>query len=805
MNRIILLLFCILIFTTYAHSQEIKLGKIKGIIVNKDSLPIANVPVALAKTDGKVIRFAISDSIGVFNFDSLQSSKYFLEVNIIGYHNYRSDTISNLSNMQIPIQLKDSIGNLSEVKVATKKRLFEMLPDKMVMNVDNSILAVGNSVYDMIRKAPMISVDNEQNLLLKAQTPTIYIDDRPTYMTGSQLTDYLKSLPSESIATIDFITNPSSKYDAAGSAGIINIKLKKNKLYGVNGIANARIGTGRYIKTGGGINLNYRNSWLNTFLVWNKSYSESYNALTYNSKIMNNNIASYQDRENYWHPKSSYNNFKGGADFNLNKKDVLSLMVMGYMGNTKQVTTNNSVLSDAQRIPYQYITTILNGQDNVHNITYNINYKREIDSLGSAFTVDADYAKYVQKDSDNNVNDFTNANGAIIRNPYIFRNSRPANIDIKSAKIDYTKYWTAKLKLESGIKYSAVNTDNNLQVDSIQNNQWVMDFGRSNHFIYKEDIAAFYSTASQSYGNLSLQLGLRGEWTKSNANSITAQRIVKRNYFNLFPTLFSTYKINDNNELNFGYSRRISRPSYESLNPFVRYIDPYTSFMGNPFLKPSYSNIFELRHGFKQFLFTTLSYSHSSNIITSTILQDSTTGKVINSSDNASSRDYLYLNIYATIPIAKWWSSENNLNINYNRSKSSIPDYSYNTKGFGTDVSTDHTFSLPKTIKIQTSFSCSFPSVSGLAKMKLSYGWNLGVQKQILDKKGTIKISATNIVAQAAYRAHYLGSGLDINWINRWEARRINVSFVYKFGNQKVKAANSRNTSSSEEQNRVNM
>ncbi|PZP40837.1 MAG: hypothetical protein DI598_18970, partial [Pseudopedobacter saltans] len=568
---------------------------------------------------------------------------------------------------------------------------------------------------------------------------------------------------------------------------------------------NARIGNGRYIKTGVGINLNYRNGWLNTYMMWNTSYSQSYNVLTYNSKIVNNDIASYQDRENYWHPASTYNNFKGGADFNLNKKNVLSLVVMGYISTTKQITTNNSIFSDAQKEPYQYIDTKLTGKNGVHNITYNINYKRNLDSLGSSIIIDADYAKYVQKDSDDNINNFMDPNGTIIRDPYIFKNNRPANIDIKSGKMDYTKYWTSKFKLESGLKYSSVNTDNNLVVYSIRNNAWELDCGRSNHFVYKEDIAAFYSTISQSYGDLSLQLGLRGEWTRSNANSITMDKVVKRNYFNLFPTLFTTYKINENNDLNFSYSRRINRPSYESLNPFVRYIDPYTSFVGNPFLKSSFSNSFELRHGFKQFLYTTLSYSHSTNIITNTILQDSTTGKVVNSSDNASSRDYLYLNIYATVPIAKWWSSETSLNINYNRSKSSIPDYSYNTHGFGTDINTDHTFSLPKTIKIQTSFRYSFPSVDGLARLKSGYGWDLGIQKQILEKRGTIKISATNIFAQAAYRAHYIGSGLDINWINRWEARRINVSFVYKFGNQKVKAANSRSTSSSDEQNRVNM
>ncbi|QES87779.1 outer membrane beta-barrel family protein [Rhizosphaericola mali] len=807
MTRLLLLISLIFVslFPSYLYAQKIELAEIKGTIINKENQPISNVSLVLQTINKKVVRFALSDSTGHFSLDSLPYQKYLIEISMVGYQTYHSDTILFESKTNLNIQLEDSVSNLGEVKVATKKKLFEMLPDKMVMNVENNILAAGNSVYDIIRKAPMVSLDKEQNLLLKAQTPLIYVDDRPTYMSGTQLTEYLKSLPSESIATIEFITNPSSKYDAAGSAGIINIRLKKNKLYGFNGIVNARIGTGRYIKSGGGLNLNYRNGWLNTYMTWNTSYSQSYNALTYNSKIMNNEIASYQDRENYWHPTSTYNNFKGGADFNLNKKDVLSLVVMGYIENTKQITTNTSILCDAKKDPYQYIETKLTGKNKVHNITYNVNYKTNLDSLGSSIVIDADYAKYLQKDSDNNINNFTDPNGVIIRDPYIFKNNRPANIDIKSGKIDYTKYWASKYKLESGLKYSSVNTDNNLVVDSIRNNAWEMDYGRSNHFVYKEDIAAFYSTVSQSYGDLSLQLGLRGEWTRSNANSITIDKVVKRNYFNLFPTLFTTYKINDKNDLNFSYSRRINRPSYESLNPFVRYIDPYTSFVGNPFLKPSFSNSFELRHGFKQFLYTTLSYSHSANIITNTILQDSTTGKVVNSSDNASSRDYLYLNIYASIPIAKWWNSETSLNINYNRSKSSIPDYSYNTHGFGTDINTDHTFSLPKNIKIQTSFRYSFPSVDGLARMKTSYGWDLGVQKQILDKKGTIKIAATNIFAQAAYRAHYIGSGLDINWINRWEARRINVSFVYKFGNQKVKAANSRRTSSSEEQNRVNM
>lgn len=802
MRIVWLLLFCIWGLISYGQNNTI-LGQVQ----NKDQQPIATAPVELHLENGKLLKIVLTDTTGNYQLDSLPPSRYFLIVNMVNYTLFQSAIIDlkNTITSHQTIVLSDSAKHLATVQVTSRKKLFEMRVDKMVMNVENSILETGNSVYEIIQKAPMVSVDKDQNILLKGLTPQIYVDDKPVYISGIQLTEYLKSLPSESIASIEYITTPSSKYDAAGSAGIINIRLKKNRLYGLNGILNTRLGYGKYPKAGGGLSLNYRNGWLNAYANWNTSYSESFNALTYNSKIINNNIVSYQDRNNYWHPKSTYNNFKTGVDINIGKKNVLSLMASGDIDNTRQITTNNTTFSDAQKIPNQYISTTLIGKDEVRHTTYNINFKRELDSLGSSLIIDGDYTTYNQASNDSNVNIFLNALEQVARNPYIFRNNRPVNIRIKSAKLDYTKYWTSTLKLESGLKYSSVHTDNNFVMDSLRGGQWDIDYSLSNHFIYKEDIAAAYTNIAETFGKFSLQVGLRGELTRSNANSITLKQIDKRDYFNLFPTFFSTYKLNDNNEFNLSYSRRISRPSYQSLNPFVRYIDPYTSFKGNPFLRPAFSNSFELKHGYKQFLYTSLSYSHTAHVITTTILQDPATGKVINTSDNASSQDYVYLNIFATLPINKWWTTQNSISGNWNHGKSTIPNYSYSTSGISGQFNTDQTFSLPHTIKIQTSFWYSIPSVDGLAKLKSGYGWNLGIQKQVWNNKGTLKLAVNNLLAQAAYRAHYLGSGLDINWINRWEARRVTLSFVYKFGNQKVKAASSRRTSSQDEQNRVNL
>ncbi len=774
---------------------------LQGTIRNPEGLPLDIATVQLLLADGTSQSFTQSDSAGQYRFEITSKGSYRIQSSYLGYTPGQSadiildkDTVYTLPDLV----LQPSASNdLKQVTITATKNLFEQRPDKLIMNVQNNPIAAGNSVFQLLRQAPAVGVDKDENLQLKGATAQIYIDGKPAFLSGAQLTEYLKNLPADIVATIEIITQPSGRFEAAGSAGIINIKFKKSTVDGFNGSASLTGGLGRYPKANGGLNMNYRKGKWNVFGNGYAGYGESYNWLTLNSKIQGAQTI-YQERDNYWRPKTNWLSYSGGVDYYPGEKSVLGFLVNGEHNKENAITTNSTIFRDAAMQPYQYINSIKDDKQRSGNTAYNLNYKTTLDSMGSELSMNVDYARYNRSATDINTNQFRSGSMEESRAPYIFRNDQPAHVNFAAAKADYTLNLRNQMRIETGARYSYVNSDNNLLADSIRNGNWVPDGGRSNHFIYREQIAAAYATWSAEHKSSSLQLGLRAEHTQGSGEAITLGQVNKRSYLSLFPTLFFSQKLDTNNMLNFSYGRRIQRPDYQSLNPFVMFVDPYTVFEGNPNLQPSFSHSFELKHSYKQLLFTTLSYRYNKDQAIMVIQQDAATGTTRNISRNGETANQLILNIFIQLQPTSWWSTQNYANLIATHAVSHIPGFSYDTKALAGFFNSNHTFSLKHGIKIQTDFYYGIPRKDGLAKIQSEYAWNLGVQKQFLGDRLTVKCNATNIIGTYAYRAHYLGEGLDIRWRNEWEGRRVNLSFSYKFGSQKVKAARDRDISSDE-------
>ncbi len=420
--------------------------------------------------------------------------------------------------------------------------------------------------------------------------------------------------------------------------------------------------------------------------------------------------------------------------------------------------------------------------------------------------IDADYITYTRRAENTNYNNFKNANGNDYRTAYIFRNGTPADINIKTAKIDFTKVVNSSFKMETGAKISGVQNNNYLKVDSFSSSKkWETDYNRTNTFIYKERIAAAYINYTKDWKKVSLQMGLRAENTNYTGNSVTLNQVRDSNYTNLFPSVFVTYRLNEKNTFNGSYSRRINRPSYQSLNPFIDFIDPFTQFEGNPNLKPSFTQSFEAKHSYKNFFYTTLSYSYTKAQTTNVVLQDKITGAVRNITANVGNSSYAALNFSFSVEPTKWWSMDNSVSFNGGKSTSSYPGYEFAQTFFCSDIGWENSFKLPKKYKIQLSAYYSSPYRDGITRVKSNYGVTAGVQKSLWDGKGNIKLNFSNFLGQNAYRAKYLSENLNILWINRWEGRRVSLSFNYKFGNKNVKASRQRSTASQEEKNRISL
>lgn len=799
----------VLIFvSSFLYCQQ---KTIEGKIINGKKQPIAFANIVIvSKANNKVFKGSFADSLGHFSITIKNNGQYKLVVSNTGFATDSASvfTIDSATTvMQLPnIILAEAFKIGTEIIVQTKKKFIEIQADKTVLNIENSIVAVGNSAFELIKKAPAVTVDKDDNLKLKGGIAIIYVDGKPFYLSGEQLTQYLKNLQADAISKIEIIGNPSSKYDAAGLTGIINIRLKKNKQFGTNGSLTLGTGYGRYPKVNSALTLNYRAKGINVFTDGSLGYNESFNNLTYNSIINNGSSYSIQNRDNYWHPKTNWYSYKIGADFTVSNKTIIGILVKGNGDNVNAITDNNTIFSNQNQKTLQGIITQKDDHQNTKSISYNINLKTEIDSLGSELTADADYVTYNRKANDVNYNNFYDGNNNPYRNAYTFRNASPADINIKTIKTDLIKVLSSSLKIETGAKYSAVQNNNYLKVDSLNsNNNWVIDYNRTNTFIYTERITASYFNFTKDWKKISLQTGLRLEHTNYTGNSVTLLQVRDSSYTNLFPSVFITYRQNLKNTWNASYSRRINRPSYQSLNPFINFIDPFTQFEGNPNLKPSFTQSFEVKHSYNDFIYSSLSYSYTRAQTANVILQDKNTGAVRNITANVGNSSYLSLNVSASLQPFKWWNMDNNINFSGGNSTSTYPNYEFNQSFFGVDISWDNTFKLPKKFKVQLSAFYSTPYKDGISQIRSNYVATIGLQKAFGDGKALLKINYNNFIGTNAYRAIYLSNNLNIDWTNRWEGRRINISFNYKFGNNNVKASRQHKTASDAEKNRVNL
>lgn len=780
--------------------------KVSGIV--KDAA-YATVVLLRAK-DSSLVKGTVCDSSGRYLMEGIATGKYLVAASQVNTGKaYSPVFMADSAHPEIVLKtliLGGAGTTLKGVEVTSRKPYIEMMADKTVLNVENSVIATGNSIFEVLRRAPGVRADQQDNIILMGVPGVeIWIDGRPSNFTGETLTQWLKSQPADIVSKIEIISNPSSRFDAAGSAGIINIRLKKNLQQGVNGNVFLNGGMGKYPKASTGVNMNYREGKFNLYGNYNYYYSESYNMLTFNSVTdRGNGNQDILHRENYWHPFSRGNNVKVGVDYSVNKKTTLG--VIANVNTNKTIAKTDAITTDYDHkfpVP-SHLTALTDRDDRFNNYRLNLNLLTNIDTLGSVFVIDVDGATY-RKEADQNILNYLDNGLEPQHEIATIRNFTPAKVWIGSVKADHTKYFNPSIKLETGAKISYVKTDSDMQYDSLLQDKWTPDKLRTSQFRYTEQIQAAYATFSFDRKKWSLQAGLRAERTDAEGMSITLDSLVRNRYIDLFPTIFALYRLTKVQQLTFSYGKRISRPSYQQLDPFIRMIDPYTYIEGNPYLQPQYSHVFQLKHTYNSWLYTTAYYSYTTGYRSTLLYSDTATKVIISRTGNIGHAEYGYVSVVAVVPITKWWESETSIGAGYARYVSNVPDNSFDNKGTGAEMSTNFTFILPRKFKVQASIDYSTPSPSGQFKNRANWGTDFGVQKSVWKDKGAIRVNISDPFNTRRFNADIFNNGTQVHWVNRWENRKVNVQFSWKFGDQKIKAARSRSTGSKEEENRVNL
>lgn len=770
-------------------------GRLSTVVVGQDAEPLGAASISLLRIPGDIpLKGSVSRADGGIELLEIPEGRYSVRVSALGYTTYRSGEIilkkgSILSLDTIRLEPVSKV--LAEAQVVGKKPLIESHIDKIVLNVENSVLATGNNALELLQKVPGVTLDNKKINLRGKSNVIIMIDGKQTYLSADEVSKLLENTASNSIATIEVLTNPPAKYDAAGNAGIINIKTKKNTQFGSNVSLNLNLGQGKYTKGDGGFLLSHRNNWVNLFASYNYNNILGFNDLNIDRAVTDSLGATYFNSDSYSKFRYRAHNFKLAADFDLGKQQVLGFVVNGNIsdGNSTRQGTN---LIASQKNTLDSVVLGSNFSDFTnHYLSYNLNYKKTFDTLGTELMANADYSDARNRDNSLVGNRFLDPNWVEFKLPKNFRNNMVSNSKILVFKTDFIRPFDKTTKLEAGLKYSRVKTDNNLRSeDQGPAGEFVLNKKQSNQFLYHENIAAAYFTLNKSFGKFSVQAGLRVENTSSLGNSVTDGRQTQRNYTDFFPTVFMQQQINDNHKLGLSYSRRIDRPEYGALNPFIYYLDQYTYQYGNPYLNPQYTNSYELNYTFKEHYLLSLGYKRTNDAITQVIESNSETKAIAQTDRNLTYFDYYNMNINIPVKPFKWWTISNNASAFY--SKYNFDERSGAQKQLeklSFQLSSNHDIRIGETTSLELTANYFSPAVYGVFSFQSYYGIDLGVGKTFFDKKLNVKLAVNDMLDTRGQRR--LSSVQENGYYrirNGYDSRVVRLSLSYRFGNVNIKS-----------------
>ena len=678
---------------------------------------------------------------------------------------------------------------LDAVIVIAKKPFIEQQIDKTVVNVQADITAVGSSAFEILQKAPGINITGEDVINMSGKSGVnVMIDGRPTQMSAKELANFLRSMPGSTIEKIELITNPSSRFDAQGNAGIINIRLKKNKVKGTNGSINLGYTQNVHYRSNGSLNINHRSGKINVFANGGVNNNKQHTNGYINRNVLVNNFLKNFNNTTVDMDRNVSQNIRAGIDFYMSKRSTFGFLFTNNGNRNPFNTPGNTYISTNGFTDSSLQTT----NDNLYkNRRYNTNLNyRYADTIGNEFNIDADYTNFKNTNT-------TNLGTAYLdkaNTTYNFTANDldvTTNINIYALKADYTKQLKAiKAKIETGIKVSSVATNNDLFATVLAGNVMKADTGRSNIFKYKENVYAAYANFSRQIKKFEYQVGVRVENSIINGTSTDLKNNTinnpDTNYINIFPTAFVSYKLNEKNKFALAYSKRINRPDYQSLNPFETIYDIYTSEKGNPFLKPQYTNNFELKYTYRYALNVALGYNHtkdySQTITTQTGQQTQATSANIGSLDNA------YLTISAPLPITKWWEGYANVTGFYNHYKGVLPNGILNQKTVGMNYYIQNNFKLGNGWSTQVSSWFNSGTKEAIFKTKALGSLDVAVKKNILKDKGSIRLTMTDVFNTQQWRQEVQFANMDFTYRRKWESRGVRLQFSWSFGKSKFSA-----------------
>ncbi len=753
-----LVLLCLsLCFSAAVWAQQAPKGNgtISGLLTDsltRQPIPYATVALLL-KGAPQALNGTLTDNNGRFSFSGMSAGNYELVFSFIGY---KTKTIRQVIISEGKpavalgtVLLRPAVTRLQEVNVQTLRPTITHEADRMVVQVEGSALAAGSSAYDVLAKAPGVYIDQEGNIQLNGRAGvTVMLDGKLTYLSARDLRTQLEGMSAENIKNIEIITNPSAKYDAEGASGILNINLKKNEMRGMNGslYAGATYNGDLYGYSAGG-SLNYKAGRWNTFLNLDMARRIGGREATFTRVFQGQAETVYFDQvaTGQYHVQGPPG-VRFGADYSLDERHSI-----GFVANYATNFLHNNFLTDtyigpAPNQPALYIDANNYVTNRFTTRNSNLHYQGKYDTLGTTLSANLDYARISNFGEANfyNYYDSLQSDQPVIQD-FLYTNT-PNGYDIYAAQLDYTYPIAKESKLEMGAKASRVVSDNDSRFYFNNTEVPQLDPNRTNHFVYEENIYAAYLNWSGKAGErFKVQAGLRAEQTQSRGELRTTGQVKERHYLNLFPSVFVQQKVSDDYQLNYSYSRRIQRPNYGNLNPFMFYRDPYTWVQGNPDLRPQLTHAFGIRQVFKQDYSLELNYQLNHDVIAEVPVIDAEKATTLYYNGNVDDAQSLSLTAVAPVKIMKNWDTNNTLVVSYDQYSTMVNAGKISNKQASYMLQSNHTILLPLDFRVELNGAYNSREVYALYVVKPRWWVHLGLKKSFMDEKLDLSFNVNDV------------------------------------------------------------
>ncbi len=752
---------------------------------------------------------SVTDTAGRYTFDNVLYGEYITGISAVGYRRTYSKAFTVVpgdKELQISIiNVTRDPRELAQVSVVGKRPFIEQRIDRTIVNVANSIIASGSTALEVLEKAPGITIDrqNDQISVRGKEGVIVQIDGKQTLMPMADVVALLKNMPANNIDRIELISNPSARYDAAGNAGIIDIRLKRNNNIGTNGSVNVGGGMGRYARGRAGIQINHRTAKMNLF----GNYSASNDRYYWDFHIARKQIeAADQNIINslsYIRFKNRGQNFKAGVDYNVNRRTTMGIVWTGFWNKLGESSPAHALFQKEETSPV-YLHTVSDKtiSTNSSNHLVNFNMQHRFTKNEARLSADFDVAGF-RRDYRNELNTRTSIPATVSEPTSGLLTEMPTTIDIITFKTDYYQSLSHIWKMEAGVKTSSVLSDNDVELRTGVSGNLIKDTSLSNHFKYKEQVnAAYLSFSGKLNDKLNVMFGLRAEHTHSVASSLALNNVVKRNYLNVFPSAFVRHTLNKQNTLALSYSYRIDRPNYQSLNPARSYLDPYTYSSGNAFLKPQYTHSIELRHGFKEKIFTSFAASYVTDLHFF-VLQpmDGKTSRRM--PENIGESKAYSLTLSFPVPVTRDWNIQAVLIGVYGSFDYTFKGSPVHVRQINGRINVSNAVAFGKGWTGELTGWLRTPGVNALQETPWLGTIDAGLQKA-LSNKWKVKLSLQDMLRTNKTLYTIYAPGFSAKGNISMDTRILMFNLTYSFGNQALKSTRQHKTAAEEEIQRTN-